>query len=268
MKSLIRGYMLTGKKISSKLKEDVTKIGEADSLTEEIASSIESVWKSDSIKKTFERRSELKIQIPGCANYYFENVLRYAESTFVATKEDIMHCKLKTTGTQELKFEIGGRLFSITDVGGQRSERRKWLFVFTGVRAVIFLAALDEYDLVLEEDDKTNRFTESLDLFRTVTGSQFLEKSSWILFLNKSDLLREKLPKYPLNKFFNDISEKDGADFDAAVKYLQQKFVKSWKGKTELFHFITCNVNTELTDRTFQSVRSMLVSDALEDAGF
>ena len=35
---------------------------------------------------------------------------------------------------------------------------------------------MDEYDLLLEEDEKTNRLTESLDLFRTVTGSQFLEK--------------------------------------------------------------------------------------------
>jgi len=52
------------------------------------------------------------------------------------------------------------------------------------------------------------------------------------------------------------------------VKYLRHKFVKSWKGKTELFHFVTCNLDTELTRNTFESVRNMLVADALVSAGF
>ena len=35
------------------------------------------------------------------------------------------------------------------DVGGQRSERRKWIHAFEGVKAVIFLTAINEYDQVL-----------------------------------------------------------------------------------------------------------------------
>lgn len=69
-------------------------------------------------------------------------------------------------------------------------------------------AALDEYDLYLEEDEKANRFNESVELFRIVSSTEFLANSSWILFMNKSDVLREKLPRYPLNKFFHDINEK------------------------------------------------------------
>ena len=38
------------------------------------------------------------------------------------------------------------------DVGGQRSERRKWIHCFENVTAVIFCAALSAYDLVLQED--------------------------------------------------------------------------------------------------------------------
>ena len=34
------------------------------------------------------------------------------------------------------------------DVGGQRSERRKWIHAFEGVKAVIFLTAINEYDQV------------------------------------------------------------------------------------------------------------------------
>ena len=40
------------------------------------------------------------------------------------------------------------------DVGGQRSERKKWIHCFEGVTAIIFCVALSEYDLVLAEDDE------------------------------------------------------------------------------------------------------------------
>ena len=39
------------------------------------------------------------------------------------------------------------------DVGGQRSERKKWIHCFENLTAVIFLVALSEYDQVLREDE-------------------------------------------------------------------------------------------------------------------
>ena len=38
------------------------------------------------------------------------------------------------------------------DVGGQRSERKKWIHVFDNVNAVLFLVAISGYDHVLVED--------------------------------------------------------------------------------------------------------------------
>lgn len=40
------------------------------------------------------------------------------------------------------------------DVGGQRSERKKWIHCFEGVTAIIFCVALSDYDLVLAEDEE------------------------------------------------------------------------------------------------------------------
>ena len=40
------------------------------------------------------------------------------------------------------------------DVGGQRSERKKWIHCFEGVTAIIFCVALSGYDLVLAEDEE------------------------------------------------------------------------------------------------------------------
>ena len=46
-------------------------------------------------------------------------------------------------------------LFRVVDVGGQRSERRKWIQCFDDVKAVLFVVALNGYDMTLFEDGKT-----------------------------------------------------------------------------------------------------------------
>lgn len=45
-------------------------------------------------------------------------------------------------------------LHRMFDVGGQRSERKKWIHCFEGVTAIIFCVALSAYDLVLAEDEE------------------------------------------------------------------------------------------------------------------
>ncbi len=53
------------------------------------------------------------------------------------------------------------------DVGGQRSERKKWIHCFEGVTAIIFCVALSGYDLVLAEDEEMNRLVIFLILLLT-----------------------------------------------------------------------------------------------------
>ena len=50
------------------------------------------------------------------------------------------------------------------DVGGQRSERKKWIHCFEGVTAIIFCVALSGYDLVLAEDEEMNRSVQTQSL--------------------------------------------------------------------------------------------------------
>lgn len=51
-------------------------------------------------------------------------------------------------------FHSNMDLKRMLDVGGQRSERKKWIHCFEGVTAIIFCVAMSEYDLVLAEDDE------------------------------------------------------------------------------------------------------------------
>lgn len=46
----------------------------------------------------------------------------------------------------------------MVDVGGQRSERRKWIHCFENVTSIIFLVALSEYDQILFESENEVRY--------------------------------------------------------------------------------------------------------------
>lgn len=43
-------------------------------------------------------------------------------------------------------------LLRLYDVGGQRSERRKWLSCFDSIQVMLFVVALSSYDIKLVEE--------------------------------------------------------------------------------------------------------------------
>ena len=103
--------------------------------------------------------------------------------------------------------------FRMVDVGGQRSERRKWIHCFENVTSIMFLAALSEYDQVLVESDNENRMEESKALFRTIITYPWFQNSSVILFLNKKDLLEEKIMHSHLVDYFPEFDGKNQSRF-------------------------------------------------------
>jgi len=111
---------------------------------------------------------------------------------------------------------------SMFDVGGQRSERKKWIHCFENVTSIIFCVALSEYDQVLLEESSQNRMHESLILFDSVVNSRWFVRTSIILFLNKVDLFKQKLGRSPLANYFPDYT--GGNDVNRAAKYLLWRF--------------------------------------------
>lgn len=66
--------------------------------------------------------------------------------------QDILRTRLRTTGITETIFDLGNLTYRMFDVGGQRSERKKWIHVFDNVQVVLFLVAISGYDHALVED--------------------------------------------------------------------------------------------------------------------
>ena len=135
---------------------------------------------------------------------------RIGDPHYVPTDQDVLRSRVKTTGITETTFNIGELTYRMFDVGGQRSERKKWIHCFENVTAVIFMVAISEYDQLLMEDESVNRMDEALTLFDSICNSRWFEKTSILLFLNKTDLFRQKLKTTPLNQYFKDYQGNSG----------------------------------------------------------
>ncbi|VDM50461.1 unnamed protein product [Toxocara canis] len=84
-----------------------------------------------------------------------EQLERIYAPNYRPSVQDILHTRVPTTGVVQVQFTIKGCIFRVYDVGGQRSERRKWIHLFDDVNAIIFISAINEYDQMLAEDRRT-----------------------------------------------------------------------------------------------------------------
>lgn len=83
---------------------------------------------------------------------YYSNIDRLFAKDYLPSDQDVLRSRLRTTGITETLFELGQLNYHMFDVGGQRSERKKWVHCFEGVHCLMFVAALSGYDQCLVED--------------------------------------------------------------------------------------------------------------------
>ena len=88
---------------------------------------------------------------------FFHSIDKIGSPDYSPTDQDILRARVKTTGITETKFQIGNFTYQMFDLGGQRSERKKWIHCFENVMAIIFMVALSEFDQVLIENEKIVR---------------------------------------------------------------------------------------------------------------
>jgi GTPase SAR1 family protein len=227
---------------------------------EKMSNDVRTLWADESIKKQFERRYEFHV-FDG-ATYFFENLARLAPPNYMPTNEDILHCRRKTTGIVEAKFEHEGYLFKLCDVGGQRNERKKWISCFEGVSAILFVVSLSDYDQKCYEDDITNRMNESLDVFEETINNQLFKNTSIILFLNKTDIFRTKIAKKDLKICFPEYT--GGCDFEKACRFIETKFMDLNKFDPDRLHtHFTCATNSNDIKLVFEDMKKEVLADYL-----
>uniref|UniRef100_A0A672ZZS1 Guanine nucleotide-binding protein subunit alpha n=1 Tax=Sphaeramia orbicularis TaxID=375764 RepID=A0A672ZZS1_9TELE len=217
----------------------------------------------------------LRVRVPttGIIEYPFdlENIIfsylsdldRIAEPSYLPTQQDVLRVRIPTTGIIEYPFDLQSIIFRMVDVGGQRSERRKWIHCFENVTSIMFLVALSEYDQVLVESD--NEVRRKTSLFRTIITYPWFQNSSVILFLNKKDLLEEKIMYSHLVDYF---PEFDGPQRDAQAgrEFILKMFVDLNPDSDKIIysHF-TCATDTENIRFVFAAVKDTILQLNLKE---
>ncbi|ETN81863.1 g-protein alpha subunit [Necator americanus] len=224
------------------------------SFEEPYVSFIKELWEDSGIQECYDRRREY--QLTDSANY-LSDLRRLAVPDYLPTEQDILRVRVPTTGIIEYPFDLEQIIFRMVDVGGQRSERRKWIHCFENVTSIMFLVALSEYD--------QNRMEESKALFRTIITYPWFTNSSVILFLNKKDLLEEKILYSHLADYF---PEYDGPPRDpiAAREFILKMFVDLNPDADKIIysHF-TCATDTENIRFVFAAVKDTILQHNLKE---
>jgi guanine nucleotide-binding protein subunit alpha len=119
-------------------------------LSEDVAFALRELWKDRGVQACFARSREY--QLNDSAGYYLDSVERFSDPNYIPTEQDVLRARVKTTGIQETTFQVQNLNYRMVDVGGQRSERKKWIHCFENVTTIIFMSAISEYDQTLIED--------------------------------------------------------------------------------------------------------------------
>jgi GTPase SAR1 family protein len=235
-----------------------------------------------------------------CIKSFIDNIDRIGRSDFVPNLNDILRVREPTTAIIEHKYKIQDTDFLFVDVGGQRSERRKWMSCFESVSNIMFVASLSDYDLFLTKDElrgtqinsneNINRLKEALDLFQTTinwkkrvyyhtkdSNGNNLQKISEellfknvgiVLFLNKTDLFYEKILQSPLKSCFNEF---DDSAFpvnnraDVAKSFIAKKFTFHVEDDRNFYCHYTYALDRDSMEIVIQAVKERIIEDMLKN---
>lgn len=183
------------------------------------------LWKDRGVRLVVSRGYDFELN--DSALYLFENMERILGEKYSPTSTDVLRARVRTNGIIETNFHVNDSVVSMYDVGGQRSQRRKWVYCFEDIRAVLFVVALSEYDMTLLEDNTVNRLVESLNLFEQIINNRWFKEAAFILFLNKLDLFREKIMSTNRHlRLFVPSYRGPDRNIDQAALFIQSEFLK------------------------------------------
>lgn len=224
---------------------------------------LSTLWADTGIQEAYARRSEF--QLSESVKYFLDNLDRIGQLNFIPSKQDILFARKATKGIVEHDFIIKKIPFKMVDVGGQRSQRQKWFQCFDGITSILFMVSSSEYDQVLMEDRRTNRLVESMNIFETIVNNKLFLNVSIILFLNKTDLLVEKIRTVDIRKNFPEYRG-DPRRLEDVQAFLVQSFSRKRRNRGKpLFHHFTTAVDTENIRFVFHAVKDTILQENLKD---
>ncbi|XP_062137531.1 G protein alpha q subunit-like [Drosophila sulfurigaster albostrigata] len=234
-----------------------------ETLRDPYLSAIKCLWNDVGIQECYSRRDEYYLM--DSAEYFLCKIERIEKTDYIPNEEDILRVRSPTTGIIQYDIEMEQFVIRMVDVGGQRSERRKWIHCFENVNLIIFFVAISGYFQTLFESENVNRMEESKALFKTIFNSQWFEKTAYVLFLNKIDQFEEKIKKYHLVDYFHLYGDGPKGDSEAARDFIRNMFLSLIEDKERAFYCHYTNAtDTHNITLVFAAVKDTIMSNLLE----
>eukprot|EP00127_Corallochytrium_limacisporum_P001202 Clim_evm37s44 gene=Clim_evmTU37s44 len=230
---------------------------------------IEMLWKSRAIQQIWKNRH--LFQINEAYAFFADRIQIVSKPDHILTDEEILRIRKRTTGIVEQHFEVKNVPFMVIDVGGQRSARRKWIHYFGEVTAIVYLLATSEFDQMLAEDTTQNRLSDAILLFKTIWDNRWLSNVSVIAFMNKIDLLEEKIDRVnkKFSKYFPNFVDLDNRGSAAVLEYIEQALQQiatagSGTGKNasshkQLYIHHTVATDTKVMEKVLDSATDIVI---------
>ncbi|KAI0065277.1 G-alpha-domain-containing protein [Artomyces pyxidatus] len=184
-------------------------------------------WNDPVVRELLEAN---KVRLREMSGFFLDDLDRVTSLRYVPSDDDILRARIKTLGVSEHRFTLKssnnvlGRDWLVYDVGGHRSLRAAWVPYFDDMNAIIFLAPISCFDQTLEEDEHVNRLEDSVLLWKNIVSNKLLAKTNMVLFLNKCDILKEKLAAgVKFSRFITSYGNRAN-NFDSTSTYLKRKF--------------------------------------------
>ncbi|KAI9282295.1 guanine nucleotide binding protein, alpha subunit [Sporodiniella umbellata] len=210
----------------------ISNYAQLDELNPDLVRAIVTLWKDPATRSLLTERSS-EFYLMDSAPYFFDEVERISQPEYIPIYNDVLRVRVKTTGISETTVVRDKFCLRMFDVGGQRSERKKWIHCFEAVHSIVFCVSTSEYDQVLLEERQQNRLLESLTLFESIVNSRWFVTTTIILFLNKMDIFEEKIKRVPMEKYFPDYG--GGIDRRKALRYILWRFQQTNRANLKIY---------------------------------
>ncbi|KAI7907112.1 putative Gpa2-guanine nucleotide-binding protein alpha-2 subunit [Cokeromyces recurvatus] len=220
------------------------------------------LWKSENVQIV--HRNGHMFAIHDNISYFFEKMDKLWEPNYIPSDQDILRCRAKTTGIVETTFHLGPLTYRMFDVGGQRSERKKWIHCFENVTAILFVVAISGYNQSLAEDkDSVTWMSIPLMLFDTICNANWFVKTSMILLLNKIDIFRKKIAYSNVSDYFPDY-QGPANNYDVAKNYFKARFQRlNRRADKRVYVHFTNATDTNLLQHVMMAVSDIILSENL-----
>ena len=219
------------------------------------------------------------MKIEDSSAYFWDRIDEIKADEYLPNDDDILLVRYRTTGVIDQKFEHKKHTFHIFDVGGQKSERKKWIHCFEKVTAVLFAVPLSDYDSGMFEDEYVNMMDDAIELWDKIVNNEWFNVTKIFLLFNKTDLFAKKIKHkslkgcgqyteaYDEDICYNDCKDDETELFNQNLKYIKDRFMEriGAEKKNDVYALEVCAVDKDIVEDRFDQICDIVIGEKKEE---